>query len=110
VTARYLVTLTDEGAARLEKWLGSKVQLISFTGTTDPLADLRYTEAYCRLHDAPELAGAVPDYHRAEADRRLARLAPVDVQGLDAITDEEYEFIARRLRTGGPLYHAGGPG
>lgn len=35
---------------------------------------------------------------------------PVTVAGLDAVTDEEYEFIARRLRTSGPLYHAGGPG
>lgn len=34
---------------------------------------------------------------------------PVTVAGLDAITGEEYEFIARRLRTSGPLYHAGGP-
>jgi hypothetical protein len=35
---------------------------------------------------------------------------PVDIAGLDAITDEEHAFIARRLRTSGPLYHAGGPG
>jgi hypothetical protein len=34
----------------------------------------------------------------------------VPVAALDGITDDEYEFIARRLRTGGPLYHAGGPG
>lgn len=34
---------------------------------------------------------------------------PVVIAGLDAITDEEHEFIARRLRTSGPLYHAGGP-
>jgi hypothetical protein len=34
----------------------------------------------------------------------------VTVAGLDAVTDDEYEVIARRLRTSGPLYHAGGPG
>jgi len=32
------------------------------------------------------------------------------VAGLDGITDGEYEHIAARLRTSGPLYHAGGPG
>ena len=34
----------------------------------------------------------------------------VPVAGLDAITDEEYEHIAQRLRTSGPRYHHGGPG
>lgn len=34
----------------------------------------------------------------------------VPVAGLDAVTDEEIEPIQARLRSGGPLYHAGGPG
>lgn len=33
----------------------------------------------------------------------------VSIAGLDAITDEEYEVIGKRLRSSGPLYHAGGP-
>ena len=32
------------------------------------------------------------------------------VAGLDAITDEEAAPIQARLRSSGPLYHAGGPG
>ena len=104
MTARYLLKVTDTGAARLEKWLGGRMQLVPFLDTDDPLADLRYGD------DAPEeLRGSVPDYNRAEADRRLARIKPVEVTGLDAITDDEYEVIGQRLRTSGPLYHAGGP-
>jgi len=33
----------------------------------------------------------------------------LQIAGLDAIDDTEYEVIARRLRHGGPLYHHGGP-
>lgn len=39
-----------------------------------------------------------------------APIVAVPVAGLDAITDEEYEVIAGRLRSSGPIYHAGGPG
>lgn len=34
----------------------------------------------------------------------------VPVTGLDAVTAEECTAITERLATGGPLYHAGGPG
>jgi hypothetical protein len=71
VTARYLLTVTDADAARLERWLGFRTVIL------------------------PAAVGA----HQ-----------PVTIAGLDAITDEEVEFIARRLRTSGPIYHAGGPG
>lgn len=109
MTARYLLTITDESAARLEKWLGGAIQLEPMRNQRiyDPLADLRVPP------DDPRNSGVgpgyLPDNNRAEAERRLAALAPVTIAGLDAITDEEYEFIARRLRTSGPLYHAGGP-
>ena len=98
--ARYLILVTDENAARLESWLGSKVQLVPFRGDepVDLLADLRAGED-----------GHIPDYERAEADRRLARIKPVDIAGLDAVTDEDVAPALERLRTGGPIYHAGGP-
>ena len=67
--ARYLLTVTDDDAARLERWLGFRAVITPASGGSEPVA----------------------------------------VAGLDAITDEEYEFIARRLRSSGPLYHAGGP-
>lgn len=67
--ARYLLTVTDADAARLERWLGFRTVITPASGVSEP----------------------------------------VTVAGLDAITDEEYEFIARRLRTSGPRYHAGGP-
>jgi hypothetical protein len=67
--ARYLLTVTDDDAERLERWLGTGMFLAAAVGAHQP----------------------------------------VTVAGLDAITDEEYEVIARRLRTSGPLYHAGGP-
>lgn len=95
---RYLLKVTDEGAARLESWLGGMIRLVP-ADPADIMADLRDPEN-----------GGVPDRHHAEAKRRLAAREPVVVAGLDAITDEEYETIAPRLRTSGPLYHAGGPG
>ena len=64
--ARYLLTVTDSDAARLERWAGGRKVIAPASGI-----------------------GA----------------EPVTVAGLDAITGEEYEFIARRLRTSGPLYH-----
>lgn len=97
MTARYLLKVTDEAAARLESWLGGGLRIVP-AGPEDPLADLRVDD------------GFIPEFNRAEAGRRLARIEPVGVAGLDAITDAEYEPIARRLRSGGPLYHAGGPG
>jgi hypothetical protein len=106
MTARYLLKITDESAQRLEKWLAGRILIVPARPEGhDPLADLR-------LHDipgAPELEGVIPDGNRAEAERRLARIEPVVIAGLDAITDEEYEVIERRLRSSGPLYHAGGP-
>jgi hypothetical protein len=33
----------------------------------------------------------------------------VDIAGLDAVTDDEIGPALARLRTGGPIYHAGGP-
>ena len=65
MTARYLLTITDEDAVRLERWLGGRLSL------------------------APLAVGR-----------------SVTVAGLDAITDEEYEFIGRWLSSSGPLYHA----
>lgn len=35
---------------------------------------------------------------------------PVPVAGLDALTDAEVTVIDARLASGGPTYHAGGPG
>lgn len=70
MTARYLLTVTDADAARLERWSGFRTVITPAGGGSEPAV----------------------------------------IAGLDAITDEEYEFIARRLRTSGPLYHAGGPG
>lgn len=67
--ARYLLTVADADAARLERWLGGGLFLASAAGAHQP----------------------------------------VTVAGLDAVTDEECEVIARRLRTAGPLYHAVGP-
>jgi hypothetical protein len=66
---RYLLTVSDADAARLERWLGFRLIITPGTGVSEP----------------------------------------VDIAGLDAITDEEYQFIGRRLSTSGPLYHAGGP-
>jgi hypothetical protein len=83
MTARYLLTLTDEAAALLERWLGGALWV---TPATAPRAD--------------PVPGGV-----------LLSPAPrhVTVAGLDAITDAEYEVIGKRLRASGPLYHAGGP-
>ena len=97
---RYLISVTEANAAKLESWLGSKVQIVPFLGDPpeDFLTDLRVED------------GHIPDYHRAEADRRIARFSPVDIAGLDAVTDDELAPILARLRTGGPIYHVKGPG
>jgi hypothetical protein len=95
---RYLINVTEADADRLESWLGSKVQIVPFLPEEDLLADLRVGD------------GHVPDYNLAEADRRLERVRPVDITGLDAVSEEEVASIKQRLRSGGPLYHAGGPG
>lgn len=83
MTARYLLTVTDETAARLERWLGGKL-LISPATPDGLMGDV--------------LAPFMGD------------VGPAEVAGLDAITDAEYKPIGRRLRTSGPLYHQGGPG
>jgi hypothetical protein len=101
---RYLITVTADSAQRLEKWLGGML-LITPAGPDgalagqgwDPLADLRNEDGY------------VPDDNRAEADRRLARIEPVQVAGLDAVFDIELANVDARLRAAGPRYHAGGP-
>lgn len=83
MTARYLLTITDEDAARLERWLGGALII----GPVMP----------------PGLTGQILRPFMGDVE-------PVTVTGLDAITDAEYKSIARRLRTSGPPYHAGGPG
>lgn len=72
---RYLISLTQENARRLETMLGGRIEIV--------------------LSESP-LDGVT-------GERAV-------VSGLDAITDEEYGPIGRRLRPGSPLYHAGGPG
>jgi hypothetical protein len=95
---QYLLTVSDKDARLLESWLGSQVILAPAHGDgADPLADLRVSD------------GHVPDYHRAEAGKRLAALGPVPVAGLDAITVIESALARERLSRSGPLYHAGGP-
>jgi hypothetical protein len=74
-TAHYLLTVTSENAASLERWLGGALKI------------------------GPGRPG----------ERNGADIS-VLVAGLDAITGEEYEVIAKRLRTSGPLYHVRGPG
>lgn len=97
---RYVITLTPEAAAKLEKWLGGPLAISPDVGygMPDILADLRNEN------------GTVADYNRAEADRRLEAREPVRISGLDGITDSEYERIQERLRRGVTIYHAGGPG
>lgn len=79
---RYLLTMSAAQAAKLEAMLGSAVVI------------------------TPAVAGDVPGHAQGPPGRWPPRAV---VAGLDGITDEEYEVIARRLRTSGPLYHAGGP-
>jgi hypothetical protein len=80
MTARYLLTITDEDAVRLERWLGGQLVI------------------------SPVLPGGLT----GEILKPFTGdVEPVTVAGLNAITDKEYKVIARRLRTGGPLYHAG---
>jgi hypothetical protein len=67
---RYLLTVSDADAARLERWLGFRLIITPGTGVSEP----------------------------------------VDIAGLDAVNDDELSQVDARLRTGGPLYHAGGPG
>ena len=62
----------------------------------------------------------VADTDARALERRLGgalRIGPADlgelgvpVAGLDAVTAEECAAITERLATGGPVYHAGGPG
>ena len=66
---RYLLTVSDADAARLERWLGFRLIITPGTGVSEP----------------------------------------VDVAGLDAVTDGELAEVYARLRAGGPLYHATGP-
>lgn len=97
---RYLITVTEEDAQRLEKWLGPAFGVFIMPITPDGedlLADLR------------EPDGHVPDYHRAEADQRLEKVRPAAIAGLDAVTDDELAAVDERLKESGPLYHAGGP-
>ncbi len=67
MTARYLLTVTDESATYLEAWL-------------------EYGLKICPM-----------GYHPGA----------VTVAGLDAVTDEEYEFIARRMSSSGYYERAG---
>jgi hypothetical protein len=82
MTARYLLKVTDGDAVRLEGWLGGGLQI------------------------APVTPGGVLGEVLAPF---MGDIEPVPIAGFDAITDKEYETIARRLRTSGPIYHAGGP-
>jgi hypothetical protein len=72
---RYLISLTQENARRLEAMLGGRIEIVPSQGPLDGVTGERAV-----------------------------------VSGLDAITDEEYGPIGRRLSAGCPLYHAGGPG
>lgn len=96
---RYVITVTDEDAARLEKWLGGRIIIMpAYDPGLDLLAGLRTAE------------GFVPDGKRAVADEILEKVRPAGLTGVDAVTDEELTFLDDRLKAGGPLYHAGGPG
>jgi hypothetical protein len=70
MTARYLITVTDANAARLESLLGGGLLITSMPG-------------------GPNMG--------------------VPIAGLDAVTSDETRPVHDRLRTRGPLYHAGGP-
>ncbi len=72
---RYLISLTQENARRLEAMIGGRIEIVPSEGPLDGVTGERAV-----------------------------------VSGLDAITDEEYGPIGRRLSSGGPLYHADRPG
>jgi hypothetical protein len=69
VSKRYLITVRDEDAGKLEMRLGGAL----YVAWTRPAGN-------------------------------------VLIAGLDAVSDDELTEIDERLRTSGPLYHAGGPG
>jgi hypothetical protein len=83
MTARYLLTLTDDAARVLEGWLGGQLWV---------------TPA------APPRVDPVPGGVLLSPQPRH-----VTIGGLDAITDDEAQPIRVRLGISGPLYHAGGP-
>jgi hypothetical protein len=95
---RYVITVTDKDAARLEKWLGGRVIIMpAYDPGLDLLASLRTAE------------GLVPDDKRAVADEILEKVRPAGLAGIDAVSDAELRSVDARLRTGFAIYHAGGP-